>query len=208
MRFFSHDPGDLTSPEARAHPLAFYRQFFAGWTPEDLSARAPIVYERLRRKGLLRLVPRIREQTPPPFGGDPLAYYRQHYAGLTRGQVRDQEPGLYKKLRLAGLLAYIPLKPRIRFDDPVAYYREHCAGMTRKQAALAEPQFYSYLQRHRLLDTIPFAASDGADRDVRPPAPPPDTSPTRQTAKPAKQRQLRPPSLDSARLGSFRIIPE
>jgi hypothetical protein len=146
-----------------------------------------------------------------PFGGDAVAYYHEYYAGLTRGQLHDQAPGLYAHCRRNRLLGHIPLKAKVSFPDPRAFYREHCGGMTRKQTALAEPQFYRYLQRHRLLDAIPFAAAaaaGGADRDARPQVLPPTRSPNGETAEPAEQRQLRPPSLSSARLGCFRIIPE
>lgn len=155
--------------------------------------------------------PRRQRQSRQAFAGEAMAYYRRHHAGLTRGQLHDQDPRFYGYLHRHGLLGLIPLKPRVSFPDPLAYYREHCAGMTRKQTGRAEPQFYSYLQRHGLLGTIPFApatAGGSADRDGRQPEMPPAISPQRPETKPAGQRRRRQPSVAAARLECFRVIPE
>jgi len=42
------------------------------------------------------------------FGNDPFAYYQQHYAELTRGQLRTQDKSLYYRLRSDGLLVSVP----------------------------------------------------------------------------------------------------
>jgi hypothetical protein len=55
------------------------------------------------------------------FGGDAVAYYQEHYAGLTRGQLHDQAPRFYDYLRRHGLLGHIPLKPKVRFPDPLDF---------------------------------------------------------------------------------------
>lgn len=93
---------------------------------------------------------------PQSYGGHPLAYYHLHYEGVTRGQLLAMNTRLYHCLKYHGLLAEVPLKPRIEFPDPLAYFEEHCAGMIRSHVAKIEPQFYRYLQKHGLLDSIPF----------------------------------------------------
>ena len=38
------------------------------------------------------------------FGDDPVAYYRAHYDGLTRGELRQRDRSLYQVLWKSGLL--------------------------------------------------------------------------------------------------------
>lgn len=51
------------------------------------------------------------------FGNDPVAYYQQHHAGLTRTQLADQNPKLYRRLLKDRLLDHIPRKRTPRSLD-------------------------------------------------------------------------------------------
>ena len=44
------------------------------------------------------------------FGEDPVAYYQEHYNGVTRGELQKQNRSLYNRLRKDGLLENIPKK--------------------------------------------------------------------------------------------------
>src|SRR3989338_3017485 len=41
---------------------------------------------------------------------DPLAYYHEHFAGCTRGQLQQCDPALYHTIRRCGLLKNVPKK--------------------------------------------------------------------------------------------------
>ena len=41
---------------------------------------------------------------------DLLAYYKENYPGMSRGQLSQKDNSLYRRLRRDGLLQFIPLK--------------------------------------------------------------------------------------------------
>ena len=41
---------------------------------------------------------------------NPIDFYKEHHAGLTRGQLRERDPSLYQRLRKDGLLDNVPTK--------------------------------------------------------------------------------------------------
>ena len=41
---------------------------------------------------------------------NPIDFFREHHAGLTRGELAKQDPSLYKRLRRDGLLEHVPTK--------------------------------------------------------------------------------------------------
>jgi hypothetical protein len=41
---------------------------------------------------------------------EPIDFYEQHYARLTRGQLQKQDPRLYQRLWRDGLLEHVPTK--------------------------------------------------------------------------------------------------
>lgn len=57
-----------------------------------------------QNKGKRRLKRRIH---------NPLLYYQEHYAGLTRGQLQREDPSLYQMLRKSEMLEHIPLQARL-----------------------------------------------------------------------------------------------
>ena len=56
----------------------------------------------------LELVPLKRKRRN--FGPDSYAYYKEHYPGLTRGQLEQADESLYQKLKRDGNLEKVPLK--------------------------------------------------------------------------------------------------
>lgn len=92
------------------------------------------------------------------FGNNSISYYQQHYAGLARGQLARQAPGLYKRLRIDKLLNNVPTSNRF-INDPVAYYYKHHAGLTRGQLQKQDPNLYLKLSRSGLLGHVPTLQS-------------------------------------------------
>jgi hypothetical protein len=90
--------------------LAYYRKHYEGLTRTQLRKRDEGLYHRLRRNGLLRELP--QKKTRSPFTrrriDDLLAFYREHYAGCSRGQLARLDESLYRRLRSAGLLEQVP----------------------------------------------------------------------------------------------------
>ncbi len=144
-------------------PITYYQQHHAGLTRGQLQKQDPVLYERLRRNGLLENVP-----VSSRFGNDPVAYYNEHYAGLTRGQLQKQDPSLYQRLWKDGLLESVPTadinevrKQSSKFgNDPVAYYQQHHAGLTRGQLAKQYPGLYQRLWKDGLLENVPVSIAD------------------------------------------------
>src|ERR1700722_2937046 len=75
------------------------------------------------------------------FGSDPLTYYRKHYEGLTRGELRRRDSSLYQRLWWEGLLEQVPEKNRV-IDNALAYYREHYEGLTRGELKKRDQVLY------------------------------------------------------------------
>lgn len=107
------------------NPLDFFREHYDNRTTRSQLAREDFsLYRILSRKGLLdEAIPdfnqgasergRIGGSTGArDLGDDPIAYYTEHHDGLTRGQLRKEDPSLYQRLRRDGLLEHIPLKQR------------------------------------------------------------------------------------------------
>jgi hypothetical protein len=88
------------------------------------------------------------------FGKDPLAYYRERFSGLTRGELVKRDQSLYRKLRRAGLLAEVPLANRV-IDDALDYYSEHYQGLTRGELSKRDPSLYKKLRLEGQLEHVP-----------------------------------------------------
>lgn len=91
-------------------------------------------------------------------------------------------------------------QPTNLFPDPLAYYEAHCAGMTRGELTKYEPQLYYRLRRLGFLDAIPRRPSAAERRQKERMSPP--------LPKAAPPPASRNPTLASARLEYFRVIPE
>lgn len=89
------------------------------------------------------------------YGEDLLAYYRQHYAGVLRSELKQRDRVLYERLRRDRLMAEVPTAFRV-FPDPLSYFREHYAGVTRVELRLRDPGLYQRLRRDGLLAAIPL----------------------------------------------------
>lgn len=84
-----------------------------------------------------------------------LAYYQEHYAGVTRGRLAQRDPGLYQRLYKADLLDTIPTVSDRYGGDALAFCRSQFAGITRGQLRIRDPALYQYLRVHKLLDELP-----------------------------------------------------
>ncbi|NOS66963.1 MAG: hypothetical protein HOO67_01185 [Candidatus Peribacteraceae bacterium] len=141
--------------------VALYRAKYAGITRGKLQELDPALYQRLRKKELLSEVPKLRLRNPRDFEKDPLEFYRQHYAGITRGVLQDVNPSLYQHLRKTGLLNEVPLAARrLIGKDPMAYYSQHYAGMTRYEIFQMDHSLYETLRLHKLLKHIPLKRNE------------------------------------------------
>lgn len=89
---------------------------------------------------------------------DPLGFYAEHYAGLSRGQLQKADQSLYRTLWEEGLLENVPLLRAERRDfgkSPLAYYRAHYKGMTRGVLRQEDPSLYEVMRRDGLLKYVP-----------------------------------------------------
>jgi|GEM_PF-4928978 len=99
---------------------------------------------------------RKREKVRYPWTDAPLAYYHQHYPGVTRENLKKANVNLYHRLHELDLIDNVPKKaPNPWVEDPLTYYHEHCAGMTRGQLWDKRRAFYNYLLKNGLIDQIP-----------------------------------------------------
>jgi len=89
------------------------------------------------------------------FGSDILAYYREHYEGVTREQLNKRDSSLYNRLCRDGLIDQVPAKYRM-IDDALAYYHEHYEGVTRGQLEQRDRRLYQRLCRDGLRDQVPL----------------------------------------------------
>ena len=97
---------------------------------------------------------RVRWNRNIAVNTEPIDFYRQYHAGLTRGQLKKQDPSLYQRLRRDGLLGNVPVSSRFG-DNPVVYYQQHHAGLTRGELAKQDPSLYQRLWRDGLLGNVP-----------------------------------------------------
>ncbi|MBI2665891.1 hypothetical protein HYX12_04685 [Candidatus Woesearchaeota archaeon] len=104
------------------NPIDFFRQHYEPNTTRSQLAREDFtLYKILSRKKLLDdAIPNFDHEASKTgrmarlgvskFGNDPVAYYQEHHAGLTRGELARQDPGLYQRLWKDGLLDNVPIK--------------------------------------------------------------------------------------------------
>ena len=161
-------------------PLEFFRENYdSGITRTQLSKSDFSLYRTLSRRGLLddaipdfdadvakRLGEAARNaEHPSKYGDDPVAYYHEHYQGMTRGELHKKDSGLYQRLRRGKLLGEVPRERAESrdFGDPVAYYHEHYQGMTRGELAKEDQGLYQILWRGKLLGEVPVASRFGDD---------------------------------------------
>ncbi|MDP3733757.1 MAG: hypothetical protein Q8R37_00880 [Nanoarchaeota archaeon] len=146
------------------NPLDFFREHYdSSITRSRLARKDGGLYRILSNRGLLeQAIPHADQNAVERgkkkkrhFGDDPLVYlfyYQQHYAGLTRGQLKKKDQSLYCRLRRDGLLSHIPIMQEHRdFGDPLAYYQEHYADLTRGQLWEKDQNLYHRLRNDGLL---------------------------------------------------------
>jgi len=86
--------------------------------------------------------------------GDPLIYYKKHYRGLTRGELREKDASLYTQLWRDGLLNHVPTARRF-LVDPLNYYKKHYPRLTRGELVKRDARLYGQLWRDGLLNHVP-----------------------------------------------------
>lgn len=142
-------------------PLAYYNKNYPGFTRKKLATANSSLYNKLKKEGLLHNIPVLKASARKKKYEkieDPLAYYNQHYPGLTRGQLARKNSGLYEKLAREGLLKHIPTSYKVgrHFGkDLVAYYNKHYPGLTRAELCVKDSNLYSKLLQSNLLCTVP-----------------------------------------------------
>jgi hypothetical protein len=93
--------------------LEYYHTHYEGLTRKDLSKKDHLFYGILRKNNLLSEIPKSKRITKPSkYGPDYLAYYHEHFEGLTRGQIQKKDNNFYTCLRRNNLLEQIPKKQR------------------------------------------------------------------------------------------------
>jgi len=142
-------------------PLEFYHEHYWRLSRGQLAKEDSSLYQRLRSDGLIKEVPLIKPKRtiiPRDFAEDPLAYYKKHYPGLTRGQLEKENAPLYQRLWRDDLLDDVPLtnKPREFGKDLVAYYRKHHDGATRAELQKVDAYLYQCMRKAGKLDHIPL----------------------------------------------------
>ena len=85
---------------------------------------------------------------------DPLDFYKAHYPGLDRGQLRREDKKLYYRLWRDGSLEYVPTSRKFG-ENHVAYYRRNYAGLSRGQLRRKNPSLYQMLWRDGKLKKVP-----------------------------------------------------
>ena len=89
-------------------PVDFFRQHYDDNTTRSQLARQDFaLYKILSGRGLLdEAIPNFNQKSSEKgkvggsvgtrdFGDDPIAYYSEHYDGLTRGELSKKDPSLY-----------------------------------------------------------------------------------------------------------------
>ena len=139
--------------------LAYYHEHYEGLSRYQLRKVNAGLEKRLRRKGLIEHIPVQVQKKPSRELGNLQDYYREHYEGLTRGELKKQDPSLYVLMRKRNLLDVVPVKGERRaprtFDDPFKYYQEHYGQMTRGELMEKDKPLYNALGKAKLLHLVP-----------------------------------------------------
>jgi len=97
------------------------------------------------------------------FGGDPLAYYKTNYNGMTRGRLAKENKTLYLWLKENGSLKFVP-KVHVENDEKyLAIYHEKYDGMSRGQLAVIDHWLYDRLRDNKQLSLVPKLNEIGFD---------------------------------------------
>src|SRR3989344_4514200 len=159
-------------------PLGYYNEHYPGMPRGRLHKEDSRLYQILNKEGLLDKIPLADrsaiKRRSSRFGDDSLGYYKEHYSGMTRGRLQEEDPGMYNRLRKDCLLDEVPLANRSTITikrrsskfggDPVKYYNEHYSGMTRTNLSKNNPGLYKQLSRKKLLDEVPKAVRGAIKR--------------------------------------------
>jgi len=152
-------------------PLGYYNEHYPGMPRGRLHKEDSRLYQILNKEGLLDKIPLADrsaiKRRSSRFGDDSLGYYKEHYSGMTRGRLQEEDPGMYNRLRKDCLLDEVPLANRSTITikrrsskfggDPVKYYNEHYPGMTRGRLQKEDNRLYNRLWEDGLLDEVPLA---------------------------------------------------
>ncbi len=184
-RLIHHIPKKKRKNKYGDNPFAYYQQHYAGLSRSELKRTAGYLYVILRSNGLIDNIPRKNRDEkvtgkPAPenrvarnllnnkskYGDDPLAYYEQHFPGLTRGELSKQHNGLYDRLWRDGLLKHVPRQRADFGSDPLVYYRQKYPEVSRGQLRRKHKGLYYRLKRDGLLDCVPKKLADYGDNPL------------------------------------------
>ncbi|HLD00505.1 MAG TPA: hypothetical protein VJC39_02070 [Candidatus Nanoarchaeia archaeon] len=97
----SLDDKDFTGLIKDLDPLRYLKRRY-NWDNRDLEVQDDVVAKSDQA------APKPAVDSLGKFGADPAAYYKEHYAGLTRGQLLKENRSLYHRLYAKGLLESVP----------------------------------------------------------------------------------------------------
>ena len=86
---------------------------------------------------------------------DPLGIYLRKYSGVTRSDLFILDNPVYRGLKNAGLLEYIPSAQRLRDVDLLAYAADNYNGCSRGQIKVLDHPLYDKLRKENLLRHFP-----------------------------------------------------
>lgn len=108
-RLLSHVPSTHKPQRSIRDALAYYREHYNGLNQAELRTKDPVLYRRLEREGTLNEVSAAKKDRAKNRRIlNLLVYYRENYAGLTRGQLASEDFALYRRLLRAGQINCIP----------------------------------------------------------------------------------------------------
>ncbi|MEK7613870.1 MAG: hypothetical protein AAB439_03310 [Patescibacteria group bacterium] len=91
-----------------------------------------------------------------------LAYYHEHYEGLSRGKLAQLDENFYSALRRRGLIDEIPFAQQndwasMSDQQLLDYYHDRYEGVSRGKLREVDQNLYHALWKRGLLDEIPTA---------------------------------------------------
>lgn len=152
---------------SKMDPAEYYQHFHKGLKRKELQKKDKYLYNVLRSRGLLNVVPsRVRDWA----GVDLVKYYKAKYGGVTRGALQKRDYPLYDALSKAGLLQNVPIKEvrRISGTNPLEYYRLHYSGVIRSKLQSLNNNLYQVLRKKGLLSHVPLSDLRTDWRNVNP----------------------------------------
>ncbi|MEK7613373.1 MAG: hypothetical protein AAB439_00645 [Patescibacteria group bacterium] len=90
--------------------LAYYKEHYEGLSRRKLQDIDPSFYQTLRNRNLIDEIPTAYRDWVSMSDQELLAYYHEHYEGISRGKLCTIDRGFYGILRKRGLIDEIPTR--------------------------------------------------------------------------------------------------